>query len=160
VYEIDWRRAAERVWRFLPYVLVLVVVCMLFAWFMPTPEQKSPDITIQGGTIEAGSLLPDLFKKDYEQMYLIFDDLSYVMITSYDPKYITGSLIVFFDFLKDHKLDLKRCVSVVHNHPYPTPFSDEDIETYRTLRANGFNGLFFIYYPKYKRILVYRGSQK
>lgn len=94
------------------------------------------------------------FKEPIEIMYLITSDFTMYKITSNDEIYINFRMSDLKRMLEKNNHTISDILAIIHNHLLHGGggFSQNDVNTWREFKREGFTGNFYLYYTGNKTI--------
>jgi hypothetical protein len=113
----------------------------------PTSESIVP-------RIEGLNLYANVFKEPFELVLFQFIDGSVYLLTTQHADHIEVPPYKIVEGFKRLGYRMSDLVLVVHNHLLPSGFSIPDNAFYALLRSEGFHGVFGIYYPMTKTVII------
>ena len=122
---------------------VLAVVSVAFCW----KQVKVRDKLIY-------ATLGHRFKEPIEVMYLITSDFTMYKVTSNDEWYISFRMDELKKMLKKNNHAISDIITIIHNHEVQGSrnFSQNDVNTWREFKKEGFTGNFYLYYERNRTI--------
>lgn len=98
------------------------------------------------------AIFKDKFTEPIEVMYFLMDDMKLLKITSHDEIRIEFKIWELKKDFERNGYEISNIIVIIHNHMKCAYFSDDDINTYRTFKGEGFKGKFYIYVHRNKGI--------
>jgi hypothetical protein len=104
--------------------------------------------------IEGANIYVSLFKEPFELVFFQFADGSQYLITTQQADRIEVPQRQIIDAFKMIGHRVPDLVVVMHNHLLPRGFSVPDNLFYTILKSEGFHGVYGIFYPASKTVLI------
>ena len=136
-------------------LLLTMVVLVLSALYLNDSALSTGWESVSGSPayVRDFQLLEDQFDEPYEILLIIFHDLTGIAITSRDEDKIAVPESIIIDQIRQRGRELGDVLGMVHNHPDPSRFSENDNRFYYHMVDKGFKGFFYIYYPHSGKVL-------
>lgn len=93
---------------------------------------------------EAFNLFDKWFTEPVECAYFYWADGFTLKFTSYEENTISVSPVIAMWEIVKRGYDIRTCLFVIHNHPKPSGFSQEDVNFHNRINSFGFRGMFLL----------------
>ena len=97
---------------------------------------------------EAFNIFDKWFTEPVESAYFYWPDGFTLKFTSYEENTISVSPLVSVWEAVRRGYDIGTCIFIIHNHPKPSGFSQQDVNFYRGITRLGFQGMFLLHTSK------------
>ena len=98
------------------------------------------------------AIFKDKFKEPIEVMYFLMDDMNLYKITSNYENRISFRIWELKERLANRGYKISNIIAVIHNHTKRAYFSRTDIVAYKLFKGEGFDGKFYLYVYRNKKI--------
>jgi len=136
-------------------ILLIVALAVLAAYNLIHPaDPVAQPAQLIPVYIKSGNVFSALFTEPFETMVILARDGNLFTFTTKHDWIIAIPPSYIYEHLLKRNVEPKDILIIIHNHLAPGAFSPGDIAFYHYFRNRGFRGVFCIYYPYSRRVLI------
>lgn len=98
------------------------------------------------------ALFNNKFKEPVEVIYFMMGDARIFKVTSYDENKVSFVIRNLEDEFKTKGYEISNVILIIHNHTKRAYFSTSDLIMYGLFRGKGFDGKFYLYVYRTRKI--------
>jgi hypothetical protein len=108
---------------------------------------------------EKAPAIEKIFTEPFETLAIITNDGKAITVTNQLENQVRSSIGELENYLKSISHDFDTVELIIHNHPTPARWSEQDRRFYNRLKREGFKGDFVLYFPM-SRSMKYLGNRE
>ena len=126
----------------------LALCSVLFITILALPQGiSSPSFPMQDVRVQEFHVFDYFMLQPPEVLLIFFKDGTVYAFTTNDEYRVAIEAHLLISWLDNKGHPIEGALLIIHSHPNPAPFSQEDMGVYYILRHHGFRGYYAIYYP-------------